>query len=112
MNNFNHYATGIEEFLYLIDHATLICTNSFHGTAFSSLLKKPFIVYRAGNLRTARFSRVNSLLELFGLSERATDLKLKIDLDDPFKIDFSRCEKVLSAEREKAFDFLKNALRR
>ena len=112
MNNFNHYATGIEEFLYLIDHATLICTNSFHGTAFSSLLKKPFIVYRVGNLRGTRFSRLNSMLELFGLSERATDLNLKTKLDDPLKIDFTRCEEVLSAEREKAFNFLANALKK
>ena len=112
INNFNHYATGIEEFLYLIDHATLICTNSFHGTAFSSLLKKPFIVYRVGNLRSTRFSRLNSMLELFGLSERATDLNLKTKLDDPLKIDFTRCEEVLSAEREKAFNFLANALKK
>lgn len=109
-NNFDHYVTGIEEFIYLLDHATILCTYSFHGTAFAAIFKKPFIVYRAGKLRTTRFSRVGSLLELFGLSDRVSDTKLKINLDDPLKIDFTRRDEVLPLERKKAFKFLANAL--
>ncbi|MBR0260477.1 MAG: polysaccharide pyruvyl transferase family protein [Selenomonadaceae bacterium] len=109
LNNFKHYANGIEEFLYLMDNATLLCTQSFHGTAFASIFKKPFIIYKIGKLRS-RFSRVASLLELFGLSERVADTNLKFNVEDALKVDFSRREKVLPLERKKAFKFLTEAL--
>ena len=92
--NFYHYITGIEEFLYLIDHATLFCTESFHGTAFASIFKRPFIVYRTNMLGADRFSRIASLLNLFNLSERV----------------FTRRDEVLPIERAKAFTFLSEAL--
>ncbi len=109
-NNFEHYVTGIEEFLYLLDHATLLCTNSFHGTSLATIFKRPFIVYRAGGLRTTRFSRIGSLLELFNLSERATDTALKVRVATPLEIDFSRRDEMLPRERFKAFRFLARAL--
>lgn len=110
MKNFYHYITGIEEFLYLIDHATLFCTSSFHGTAFALIFKCPFIVYRSKHLMANRFSRIASLLDLFNLNERTTNLKLEIDLADPLKIDFTRRDEVLPIERAKAFTFLAEAL--
>ena len=102
INNFDHYITGIEEFLYLIDHATLIDTQSFHGTAFATIFERPFIS-RGNN------SRVKTLLELFNLNERVLDTKLKIN-DDVLKIDFTRRDEVLPFERAKAFKFLSEAL--
>ena len=110
INNFNHYATGIEEFLYLLDHATFLCLQSFHGTAFATIFKKPFMIYKTGKLRTTRFSRIGSLLDLFGLSDRVAEEDFKIKLEDPLKIDFTRCEEVLPLERKKAFKFLSDAL--
>lgn len=110
-NNFNHFVTGVEEFLYLMAHATLICTHSFHATAFATIFKRPFIIYRTGsNNVLSRFSRLESLLELFGLENRLTDLDLKIKVDDPLKINFTRCEEVLPLEKTKALRFLANAL--
>ena len=109
LNNFEHYATGIEEFLYLMDHATLICTQSFHGTAFATIFKRPFILNRTVKVS---FSRIKSLLELFDLSERTSEPYIKIKIDDPLKIDFTRCDEVLPTERVKAFRFLAEALSR
>lgn len=108
-NNFEHYITGIEEFLYLLDHATILCTQSFHGTSFASIFKRPFIVYKTGKLRTTRFSRLGSLLELFNLSDRVITEDFSTGIDAPLKIDFTRCEEVLPLERKKAFQFLANA---
>ena len=110
INNFNHYVTGVEEFLYLMEHATLICTHSFHATAFAAIFKRPFIVYFFGNAITKRFSRVGSLLNLFDLSERVTDSKLNIKVAEPLKIDFTRRDEVLPLERRKALKFLSEAL--
>ena len=108
--NFDYYVIGIEEFLYLVDHATLLCTQSFHGTAFATIFKRPFITYKVAPHVIKIFSRMESLLELFGLSERATDLDLKLKVDDPLKIDFTRRDEILPVERDKAFNFLSKAL--
>ncbi|MEJ6951738.1 polysaccharide pyruvyl transferase family protein [Natronospora cellulosivora (SeqCode)] len=54
------------EFLYVFANANYICTNSFHGTAFSLIYKKDFNVIRHSSLN----SRISSLLELVGLTER------------------------------------------
>lgn len=112
LNNFDHYATGIEEFLYLLDHAAIICTQSFHGTAFALNFKRPFIVYKIQVGRMVqRFSRLESLLELFGLSNRATDTDLEIKVENPLAIDFTRRNEVLPVEQAKSFDFLSEALK-
>lgn len=37
------YDVGPQEFIYLIDHAKCVCTDSFHGTAFSLLFGKKLI---------------------------------------------------------------------
>ena len=111
LNNFDHYVTGIEEFLYLVDHATLMCTQSFHGTAFAMNFKRPVIVYKVQIGRMVqRFSRLESLLGLFGLSDRATDIDLEIKVEDPLAIDFTRRDEVMLEERAKAFNFLSEAL--
>lgn len=109
-DNFDQYITGIEEFLYLIDNATLICTQSFHGTALALNFKRPFIVYKIQRGRMIqRFSRFDSMLELFGLSDRATDIDLEIKIDNPLEVDFARRDEILPIERERAFNFLSTA---
>lgn len=110
INNFDHYITSIEEFLYLVDNAKMFCTQSFHGTAFATIFKRPFITFKIGRDVIKRFSRIESLLELFGLSERETDTNLKLKVDDPLKIDFTRRDEILPLERAKAFNFLAKAL--
>ena len=109
-NNFDHYVTGVEEFLYLIDHANFVCVQSFHGTAFATIFGKPFIVYRVGKAGNARFSRVESLLEIFNLADRATDADLQIKVKEPLKIDFTRCDEILPLERKESLKFLTDAL--
>lgn len=110
-NNFDHFITSVEEFLYLVNHATFLCTNSFHGTSFAIIFKRPFILYKFNENTIKRFSRLQTVLELFNLQERATDTDLKIKVADPLKIDFTRRDEVLPLERAKAFNFLSAALK-
>jgi len=51
------------EFLWLIDNAQCVVTNSFHGTAFSILFEKEF--YSEANV--ARGTRIKEVLRLYGL---------------------------------------------
>ena len=101
LNNFDHYTAGIEEFLYLFSHATCIFTQSFHGTAFAVIFKRPFVVRE---MLESTNSRIKSLLKFFGLEDR-TNLP-----EEPLMIDFSRRDEVLAHERVKALKFLSEAL--
>ena len=110
IDNFNHFTAGVEEFLYLADHATLFCTNNYHATTFAMIFRRPFIVYKYGNFLLSRFTRMNSLLNLFKLKDRLTDNGLNIKVKEPLEIDFSAYKKVLRTEQAKALKFLTNAL--
>lgn len=57
------YATGPLEFLWLIEHADYVCTNSFHAVSFSSIFKKK-LVYQA---HSSLGARVASLFQLFSI---------------------------------------------
>jgi len=64
----NIYDAGPSEFVYLIDNASFILTNSFHGTAFAINFEIPF--YTIYSTQKANNSRQIGLLEKMNLSER------------------------------------------
>lgn len=101
------YSAGPSEFIDYIEGCSMFCTDSFHGTVFSIILNKPFIVYeRVGTM--AMFSRINTLLEKFNLESRKAE---NINFDkDIFNIDFSNIPLILDTERQKSLNFLKDAL--
>ncbi len=67
------FDVGPREFLGLVRDASFICTDSFHGTVFSVVFRKPFLTFRRYENRTeaATFSRMTDLLDRLKLSDRA-----------------------------------------
>lgn len=61
------YSCGPAEFLYLIDHAECIFTDSFHGTVFSILFQKQFKVFERNGLKNSMSSRIDSLFDTLEL---------------------------------------------
>ena len=53
---------GPEQFLWLIDHAEYVCTDSFHATAFSAIFSKRIIV----QYDTGKGNRIRNILEVLG----------------------------------------------
>ena len=98
-DNYNHFTVGPAEFVWLFANASFVFTNSFHGMAFSTLFKHPFVL---NALRSNNDPRLISFLKLFGLGDRFTP-------DDPMAIDFTSRDEVLPLERAKAFRFLSEA---
>lgn len=89
--------------------AQFVITDSFHGTVFSILYNKPFIAL--GNERRG-MSRFTSLLKMFGLQDRLVlDLKAggATELLEQ-SVDWQQVNEILSREREKAMNFLKDNL--
>lgn len=94
------------EFLALIDNASCIITDSFHGTCFAINFGKQFIEILPNN---ATGTRNQSILELTGLSNR-----ILRDFDDYSlinqMIDYNEVHHILEVEREKSIDVMKNLL--
>jgi hypothetical protein len=115
VNPFFHHVTrggkficcpNLSEFLALIDNATCIITDSFHGTCFAINFGKQFIEILPNN---ATGTRNQSILDLTGLSNRilqdANDYSL---INKP--IEYDRVQKVLETEREKSKSLMKGML--
>lgn len=94
---------GPGEFLGLIKNAELILTNSFHGTVFSILFQKKFFTVALG----AVSSRMESLLQLVGLTERyiSNGQYEKIDIDK--QIDYVKVKERIQEEKKKSYLYLK-----
>lgn len=57
LQNEENFGIAPDEFLYLIDHAACVCTDSFHGTVFSLIFHTPFVVFeRRDNFKTILFN--------------------------------------------------------
>lgn len=99
-----NFTTDPSEFIDYISSASLVLTDSFHGTVFSILFEKPFVVFKRGNMN----SRLDTLLSKFEFEERKYSIiKTSTNIMD---IDYSHVPEILEYERTKALDFLKNAL--
>lgn len=101
-------AYGPGEFLWLIDHADYVITNSFHGTVLSVLLKKRVVAYR----HSSRNSRLESVLSLLNL----TELQISA-LEEMKQLDWkqiaekqNRIDELLLEERNNAEAYLKSVL--
>lgn len=99
---------GIEEFLYLIHHAELVCTDSFHASVLSFLYEKPFIIFRRTGELDYMYSRLRNLIELFKLNNR--EYNGKAITEDNLRADYSRAKMILKTEREKSLGFIERAL--
>lgn len=99
---------GVEEFLYLIHHAQLICTDSFHACVFSFIFERPFVAFRRSGEADYMYTRLRNLIDIFRLKDREYDGKEITERNQ--MADYSDAKKVLKKEQEKAINFLKNAL--
>jgi len=108
LNSLRHpryYSASPSEFITLIRRSSLICTDSFHGTAFSIIFNKPFVVYdRKG--QHSMSSRIETILQTFHLEIRRA---MKLTDASLLKIDYKIVSKILDVERKRSLSFLKNS---
>lgn len=111
-NVYEHYVTGVDEFIWAIEHAKLIYTDSFHGTVFSIIFRRPFVVCdRVGNsIETKMTSRIDSLLQLFGLEARRGTIENNYSIEEPLTMNYPDLEPVFTRERKRSFDYLASVL--
>ena len=109
---FEHYAVAPEEWLWLIDHARLMYTDSFHGTVFSILFCRPFVVAeRIGDGCVNKMtSRIDTLLGKFGLEARRGTKENGYLIANPMSMQYGDVAMVLAADKTRAVSYLCKAL--
>ncbi|WP_300797091.1 polysaccharide pyruvyl transferase family protein, partial [uncultured Akkermansia sp.] len=99
------------EFLQAFQEALCIITNSFHGTVFALIMRKPFITILQKGETAVQNTRIFSLLESLGLEDRIYHPEkgsMAEQLDRP--INWTAVERNWEALRIHSMEFLKNAI--
>ena len=102
-------AAGPKEFVYLIQHATLVCTDSFHATAISINLSINFVEFLRfkDTDKKSQNSRIYDILNHYGLHSRLYSLETDQWI---LKIDYIPVQTVLAEDRNKSVNFLINSI--
>lgn len=106
----NVYTPSPGQWLYAFMQARCVVTNSYHGSIFAILMKKPFLVIPQSKKHDRGGERIPNLLRLMGLEERLYDGKRGLARQMMAPIDWIAVEERLEAQRQKSIDFLKNSL--
>ena len=97
------FNTSPEEFIYLINNADIVFTDSFHACVFSIIFNKKFVVYDRENQESSMNSRIENLFSLFGLNNfQYGKIYNFSEIDNK--------EKVLENNRIEVLDYLKQAI--
>lgn len=113
---YEHYVTGVDEFLWAIEHASLVYTDSFNGSVFSILFQTPFVVCDRvgtgkGDASEKMGSRLDTLLGYFGFEDRRTNQFKDYRIENPLQPPaWERCEPVLAKERSRSAGYLRRVL--
>ena len=103
------FDAGPREFLGWFQHASYVCTNSFHGAVFSLQFQKPFFTSMSPKeRRQPQFSRIYSLFSRLGCTGRIIGLDETDPVDAP--MDYAGIAARLSAARSEDLAYLKAAL--
>lgn len=110
LNPFNKDIHGVDpsEFIYLINNAEIMITDSFHGAVFSIIFKTPFIIFERQDAHVSMNSRIETLVTTFKMESRLS--KNINTAEDIFDIDFSHVDEILEKEQMKTIHYLKDAL--
>lgn len=101
---------GADQFIWLINNAETIFTDSYHGSIFSLLLHKNLWTYVrfAEDNPICQNSRIRQLQNNFNLNHRV--ITANQEIDDTKKIDYDYFDKRLAELRKESLAYLKNAL--
>ena len=94
------YDVGVDEFLWLVDHAEAVITSSFHGAAFATIFEKKACLVINPNMP----SRMNNLTNMLGLPKCEISEVLSLNMD------YTIARKAMEQEREKSLAYLEEIL--
>lgn len=93
------------EFVWLIEHADFVCTDSFHACAISTIFNKDF--YLLKRIRKSEDEKYNDFLVHYHLTDRVVVDENRFD---EHKTNYKYANELLIKDRELSYDFLDMAL--
>lgn len=94
---------GPSEFIGYFQNANCVITNSFHGTVFSILFEKQFLVFSHSN----KNARLENLLKKLGLKSRLIEHENGATKKDMLNtINWGHVKELLNKEKEKSIRFI------
>lgn len=109
LNSPELYTLDPAEFLYMIQNASYVLTDSFHAVAFSIKFNKEFYVFdRKQDGVSSMFSRIETITKRFGLENRIQN-RDRIVEQEPVS-NWNEIEKELIAEKNKSMGKLLEAM--
>lgn len=108
LKNVLPFEVGPESFVQLIKHAKYVCTDSFHGVAFSVNYNVPFSVFKRflDKDKQNQNSRIFNILQLLGLEERIDGCGNPV----AFNVDYFSANQKLKEQRQISLDYLIKSL--
>lgn len=103
---------GPLQFVNLISNASYVCTDSFHGSVFSTLYERPFFTFSrySGDGADSTNSRLYSYLKLIDMENRMYKADHTIVESDLVPPDFSTAKANIEKMRKESKKYLFNAL--
>lgn len=101
------------EFVKLIKNATCVVTDSYHGSVFSIIYRRPFFTMMRDRAEKEESmnSRMNTLFSFLGLESRLFDPNDEsLNANASLEWDYDAVESYLQTRREFSYAYLKNAL--
>lgn len=94
------YDVGVDEFLWLVDHAEAVITSSFHGAVFSAIFEKKLCLVTNPEM-PSRLDNLASMLEI-----------AKCEIPDVLSQnnDYTKARETITKEREKSMAYLEEIL--
>lgn len=104
---------GPEEFLWYIKNASIVYTDSYHGSIFSLLFHKKLVVFErfSDDSPISQNSRIRQLVDWFGIEDCIRKSKGKKFDSNTSLLDYGLFEEKLGTLREESFSYLKEALK-
>lgn len=100
---------GPAEFVWLIEHAQIVCIDSFHGSVFSLLFHRPFVIFERVSADADMSSRFDTLCRLFDMGHHRF-CSADFDYDRCLNENWDAFEQKLASERARSLEWLKQAL--
>lgn len=101
-----NYRLNPSHFIFLLHHAEIIVTDSFHASVFALLFNRPLHVFDRVDKKINMSTRLDTLFGLFNSIDVRNNFNLVYSRDVDYK-----ANDILQCERNKAYTFLKNAIK-
>lgn len=102
-----YFCADPQEFVYYIANATLVITDSFHASVFSTIFKKPFRVFERKDLNMN--SRTQELFDKIHLGKWCIG-NIEEPTEKLLETDYAGVDEAIAKEQQKALNYLKKAL--